>query len=151
MTRREAGFTLIEALIAIVLLIVGLMAVTNLFIVAGNSNSVANRGTAATAIASRRMDVLNAEDFDDLAAAQGGNVDTACASPCQDAVVDVAPGAPHCQCVLIDGVGAIETRWAITVVNANTLFLRVRAEARGVLGPSRTRSEFTLMRCRNGA
>ncbi len=35
----EAGFTLIEALVAIVVLVFGLMAVTNLMIVAASSNT----------------------------------------------------------------------------------------------------------------
>lgn len=43
----EAGFTLVEALLAVVVLIFGLMAVTNLMLVAASSNSVANQGTPA--------------------------------------------------------------------------------------------------------
>ena len=42
----EAGFTLIEALVAMVVLTFGLMAVTNLMLVAASSNTVANQGTA---------------------------------------------------------------------------------------------------------
>src|SRR5204863_2278147 len=39
----EAGFTLVEALVAIVILVFGLIAVTNLMLVAASSNSVANQ------------------------------------------------------------------------------------------------------------
>jgi Tfp pilus assembly protein PilV len=39
----EAGFTLVEALFAMVILIFGLLAVTNLLIVGASSNSVANQ------------------------------------------------------------------------------------------------------------
>ena len=46
--QREAGFTLIEALVAIVILAFGLMAVTNLLVVAAASNTVGNHSTAAT-------------------------------------------------------------------------------------------------------
>ena len=42
----EAGFTLVEALVAVVVLVFGLMAVTNLLLVAASSNSVANQSTA---------------------------------------------------------------------------------------------------------
>ena len=51
--RTEAGFTLIEALVAIIILSFGLIAVTNLMLVAASSNTVANQGTAAAAIATR--------------------------------------------------------------------------------------------------
>ena len=60
----EAGFTLVEALVAIVVLIFGLMAVTNLMLVAASSNSVANQGTAAVTSATRAMDMLKATTFD---------------------------------------------------------------------------------------
>ena len=39
---RESGFTLVETLVAIVVLVFGLMAVTNLMLVAATSNTVAN-------------------------------------------------------------------------------------------------------------
>src|SRR5512135_3547346 len=62
----EAGFTLVEALVAIVVLVFGLMAVTNLMLVAASSNSVANQGTAAVASAIRAMDMIKAESWNIL-------------------------------------------------------------------------------------
>src|SRR5512135_741387 len=64
----EAGFTLVEALVAIVVLIFGLMAVTNLMLVAASSNSVANQGTAAVTSAIRAMDMIKATSFNQLEA-----------------------------------------------------------------------------------
>ena len=61
--RTDSGFTLVEALIAIVILVFGLMAVTNLFLVAGNSNQVANQSTAAAALAARRLESLKTISF----------------------------------------------------------------------------------------
>ena len=55
--RGESGFTLVEALVAIVVLVFGLMAVTNLMLVAASSNSVANQGTAAVASATRIVEL----------------------------------------------------------------------------------------------
>ena len=47
---RESGFTLVETLVAIVVLVFGLMAVTNLLLVAATSNTVANQSSAATVL-----------------------------------------------------------------------------------------------------
>ena len=66
-SRREAGFTLIEALTAIVILSFGLMAVTNLLIVAASSNAVANQSTAATNSASQVLEQLRSVSFQNLA------------------------------------------------------------------------------------
>ena len=49
----EAGFTLVEALCAIVILAFGLMAIANLMVVAATSNTVANQSTAATTLATQ--------------------------------------------------------------------------------------------------
>jgi hypothetical protein len=62
----EAGFTLIETLIAIIILVFGLIAISNLFIVAGSMNTVANHSSATAAIASEVMDRLRAVPFDNL-------------------------------------------------------------------------------------
>jgi prepilin-type N-terminal cleavage/methylation domain-containing protein len=64
----EAGFTLVEVLIAIVVLVFGLIAVTNLLLVAASNNTAANLGTASAAAASQQMDVLKATRFNNLVA-----------------------------------------------------------------------------------
>jgi hypothetical protein len=48
----------------------------------------------------------------------------------------------------LEGVGRIHVRWAVTNVagNSQVHFVQVRAEARGTLGPARTRAEFTTFR-----
>ena len=68
--RGEQGFTLIEALIAMVILIVGIAAISNLMVVAGSSNAVANHTTAASAIAAQQMELLKSQTFGNLM--QGG-------------------------------------------------------------------------------
>jgi len=149
----EAGFTLVEALTAIVVLVFGLMAVTNLMLVAASSNSVANQGTAATTSASRILDMLKATRHSDLAL--GGDVDaafSAAVAPCEGAL----PGDFVCRDD-IPGVGRIFTRWAITSVNVwdpdpasgnakELLYIRVRSEGMGAMAGARSRAEFTTFR-----
>jgi len=134
---REAGFTLVEALVAIVILVFGLIAVTNLLVVAASSNSVANQSTAATAAAAQTMEQLRAVAFNTLVV--GGDVNT-------DAVGFVRDDA-------ILGVGVIHTRWqiqAVAPVNARALFISVRSEGTGALSRARSRAEFTTIRtCTN--
>src|SRR5688572_2444174 len=72
---QERGFTLVEALIAMVILVFGIIAVTNLLIVAASSNNVANQGTAATTAATEALERLKAQPFHTLT--QGGDLDPA--------------------------------------------------------------------------
>ncbi len=143
----EAGFTLVEALVAIVVLSFGLMAVTNLLLVAASSNTVANQGTAATASANRVMDMLKATPFNDLltqvdagpafSAATGGK-------DCNDP--GLAYGDWHCT-ENVPGVGAIHTHWWIQSTDVSpALFIRVRSEGVGALTARRSRAEFTTLR-----
>jgi type II secretory pathway pseudopilin PulG len=152
----EAGFTLVEALVAIVVLVFGLMAVTNLMLVAASSNSVANQGTAAVTSASRALDALKAASFTDLVV--GGldpfdGCDTSGAKECNDPTL--APGAgaaPDWHCIDdVPGVGVIHTHWWITAdADARLLHLRVRSEGTGALAGARSRAEFTSLRaCTN--
>jgi type II secretory pathway pseudopilin PulG len=134
----EAGFTLMEALIAMMILIFGIIAVTNLMIVAASSNSVANQATAAATVAAQRLEQLKALPFDSLTA--GGNLDSDVANFNQD---DDLPG-----------VGRIHTRWAIVGIagDAQVYFIAVRSEGTGALSVGRSRAEFTTFRsCTNVA
>lgn len=133
---QEAGFTLIEVLTAIVILVFGLIAVTNLFIVAGNSNLVANAGTAAAAIASEQLETLRATSFLNLT--PGGSLTSNVTNFYRDASTD-----PRLR---IPGAASIQVRWQITQVQAQLLAITVRAEAQGGLLGSRTRAEFTTLR-----
>ncbi len=148
--QREAGFTLIEALAAMVILTFGIMAVTNLMLIAGTSNSVANRSTAATLVATQQMETLKSLNWG-VAGPTGlqippagvtqGDLDADVAN--FFAVVDAAN----------NGVAdtPVRVRWSISGVDAWTVYIRVRAEAVGRLGGPRTRAEFTTFRtCTTG-
>ncbi len=147
--RGEAGFTLVETLIAIVILIFGLIAVANLFVVATSSNVVANQGTAATSVASDQMDTLKASDFTVLSGLVGGNLSADVGptlNPCSSYSATVDGASYNCD-TAIPGVGNIHTRWQITATPlAQVLFITVRSEGTGALVGARSRAEFTSFR-----
>jgi Tfp pilus assembly protein PilV len=153
--RTEAGFTLVEALVAIVVLIFGLMAVTNLMLVAASSNTVANQGTAAVTSATRAMDMLKSTSFADLAAqAPPGTTAGNAFDPndggkaCADPTLDFTEW--HCNDD-VPGVGRVHTHWWITgTTDPRLLHIRVQSEGTGALTGARSRAEFTTFRaCTN--
>jgi prepilin-type N-terminal cleavage/methylation domain-containing protein len=137
--RSEAGFTLVEALIAMVILSFGLMAVANLLVVATGSNGIANMSTAATSIASQQLETMKTVPFTTLAT--GGDI-----------TADVADsgGNNAYRDDLVPGVGRIHTRWQVTALGASTYFIAVRSEATTRMARSVSRAEFTTVRtCTN--
>jgi prepilin-type N-terminal cleavage/methylation domain-containing protein len=137
-TVNQKGFTLIETLIAMVVLVVGIVAVANLMLVATSTNSVANRGTAAATLAAQQLEQLARMPFNNLV--DGGDLDGA---PCPDA------GGPFCRKDTLPGVGAIETRWQISKVG-DLMYIRVRSQGlRNAPMANLTRAEFTTFRASN--
>jgi type IV pilus modification protein PilV len=134
--RGDAGFTLIEVLIAIVVLVFGLIAVTNLFLVAGSSNSVANQSTGAADMAAQILENLKAQPWNNVALTAGGDVDTD----------TTTSGRVYFRNDTIPGLGVIHSRWKIDDVDARTKFIRVRSEGQGMLARGRSRAEFTTFR-----
>jgi type II secretory pathway pseudopilin PulG len=149
---REAGFTLVEALVAIVVLVFGLMAVTNLMLVAASSNSVANQGTAAVTSATRIMELIKASSYEEVQAAVDPSAEIEfknpieAAPPCATALI----GDDHCTDD-IPGVGRIHTHWVLTATNDPRItFVQIRSEGTGALSATRSRAEFTTFRaCTN--
>lgn len=154
---REAGFTLVETLVAVVVLIFGLMAVTNLMLVAASSNTVANQGTAAVASAGRAMEMLKTVTFVTTPPAATGLSDLAGGivfatgdggKDCSDPTL--AFNEWHCN-EPVPGVGLIHTHWWITTTaDPRLLYIRVRSEGTGAIAGARSRAEFTSFRsCTN--
>jgi type IV pilus modification protein PilV len=129
--RAEQGFTLIEVLIAIVVLVFGLIAITNLFLVAGSSNTVANQATAASDTAAQILENLKAQPWN---------------SAQLNATTGTFPAATPQRTDQLVGVGTINSWWSITNVDTRTKFIRVRSEGQGVLARGRSRAEFTTYR-----
>ncbi len=142
--RGEAGFTLVEALAAMVILTFGIMAVTNLLLIAGSSNTVANRSTAVTMAASQQLETLKNLTWNTVGA--GGLPRPAAGAKLGDITVDT-PGFfadLHVSPTPVQSV-PVHVRWEIRGIDQFTVYLRVRAEAIGRLGV-RTRAEFTTFR-----
>ncbi len=127
----ERGFTLIESLIAILILIVGLLAVSQLFVVAMSSNAMANRTTAAAAAGAQQLDRLKAVPYNDTRMQPGGSVDA-----------DVNGYWANTD---MFGAGTVHVRWQISMIDANLRYIRVRAEVIGIM-PQMSRAEFTTFR-----
>jgi prepilin-type N-terminal cleavage/methylation domain-containing protein len=147
----QAGFTLVETLVAIVVLVFGLMAVTNLMLVAASSNSVANQGTAAVTSATRALDMLKSTSYGVLDGSPGGlafATDDGVAKDC--GAVDLVVTDWHCNDDL-PGVGRVHTHWWVTATaDPRLLHVRVRSEGLGALTGARSRAEFTTFRaCTN--
>jgi Tfp pilus assembly protein PilV len=154
--RGEAGFTLVETLVAIVVLIFGLMAVTNLLLVAASANTVANQSSAATASATHVMDLLRSTPWADLTGATAGilvgpqgDLDNDTTSPSPDCRALTTPLAGTFNCDdNIPGVGTIKTRWTLTPGGGTNRLIQitVRSEGLGALAGARSRATFTTYR-----
>jgi type II secretory pathway pseudopilin PulG len=147
----ESGFTLVEALVAIIVLVFGLIAVTNLLLVAASSNTVANQGSAATMASSERLDLLRTVPFSVLSATRGGNSadTTPPATPCITAGGGAPPMPPVWSCFTdLPGVGRITTRWQVSAVagTGRMLNIQVRSEGTGALALARSRADFSVVR-----
>jgi prepilin-type N-terminal cleavage/methylation domain-containing protein len=147
----EQGFTLIEALVAMVILMFGLAAISNLMVVAGTSNTVANHSTAATAAATQTMELLKSASFPTLVPGGNINADAGATGNCGATPV---VATYNCNSIVTGanpqfrGVGRMHVRWSIEVVPAapNTLFIQVAAESMAPAVGRRSRVVLTSVR-----
>ena len=147
----ESGFTLVEALVAIIVLVFGLIAVTNLLLVASASNTVANQGSAATMASSERIDLFRTVPFNILSGTLGGDINdtTLPTVPCISAGGATPPMPPTWSCFNdIPGVGRVTTRWQVSAVpgTGRMLYIQVRSEGTGALAQARSRADFSVVR-----
>jgi type II secretory pathway pseudopilin PulG len=168
----EAGFTLVEAITAFLILIIGLQAIVNLFLVASTSTQVAKQTTATTAQAAEVMEVLKAVPYRELwtPAAETdttqyspgdkrGNIDiqTDSANVVEDETpvdVDVTGGADAGNVDVfavdrnVDGVGQIRIRWEFTSIDDQTRMIKVSAAPDPIVYRGRGRVDlFTIRSC----
>lgn len=132
--RGQAGFTLMEAVIATGILITGLAAISNLMLVSVGSNSAGNRASTAAFLASERMEEMRAATYDSLLDSPLDSLETDQANYFRETVVP--------------GVGTFHTRWRIETVpryGASLKYLTVRTEPVGAMA-TMSRAEFTTYR-----
>jgi prepilin-type N-terminal cleavage/methylation domain-containing protein len=151
----EAGFTLVEALIAIVVLAVGLVAVTNLLVVGAASNTIGNHTTNTTTIATEVLERLRNIPFavgnppiPQLVV--GGDIDAAPTCNDNDPLQNCVRPGNYQAFKNVRGVGRVNTTWVITRIDGQTYFIRVRAETEAALARRRARAEFTTVRSCTG-
>ncbi len=146
-TRRpssEAGFTLIEVLIAIIVLVFGLIGITNLFVVATASNQIGNLTTAAAAKSSEAMEELKSLPF--TALVPGGSLSADL--PSINATTNVNANTYNMEETL-PGVGLVKTRWVIANPNPggnDTYYITVRSEVQSPFGGQLSRAEYATFR-----
>lgn len=126
----DAGFTLVEVLVAIVVLVFGLIAVTNLLLVGASNNTAANLGTASTAAAGQQMELFKATSFEDLV----------------DLVGNVGETNTGQQEVVMPGTGAIQVSWTIERRTSQLMFITVQAQGSGAMVAARSRAILTSFR-----
>jgi type II secretory pathway pseudopilin PulG len=152
----QSGFTLVEALVAIVVLVFGLIAVSNLMLVATSSTSAANQGTGAAAEGSRMMETLMATNWPLLVPGGDVNVDVGAPGAHCDGLIPA--GVYNCEANVqnttgipsgVPGVGPVHVRWEIKVAipgAVRTLYIRVQAEGTAPLAAGRSRATFSMFR-----
>ena len=115
----DKGFTLIEVMVAIMILTVGLLSLAQMMVLAANSNSLSGRMTSASALAKEQMERLKAAPFYTDPAALTRN------PVLQDGGDTDAPGsAGYAQQYDAEGLpvasgGQYEVRWEIETINTN--------------------------------
>lgn len=113
--RSESGFSLIEVMVAIVILTVGLLSLAQMMVVATHSNSLSGRMTSCSALAKEQLERLKAAPFYTVPTALTRN-------PLLAPGGSVANGGSNTQIYDADGLpaasGLYEVRWEIADVNS---------------------------------
>ena len=126
----EHGFTLIEVMMAIVILTVGLLSLAQMMVLATSSNTLSGRMTSASALAKEQLERLKATPFysDPVsrtrtpALADGGDIDATVAGYVRYYDPDGQPAAA--------GTAMFEVRWEIQTVPSPLPLQMVRIRVR---------------------
>jgi prepilin-type N-terminal cleavage/methylation domain-containing protein len=127
--RNEEGFSLIEVMVAIVILTVGLLSLAQMMVVATNSNNLSGRMTSCSTIAKEQLERIKAAPFH-------SDPQTLLRNP-----VLVAGGDTNAtvggysqlydeQGIPTNGPGMFEVRWQITDVPTGLPYEMVRIQVR---------------------
>jgi prepilin-type N-terminal cleavage/methylation domain-containing protein len=126
--RNEDGFSLIEVMVAIVILTVGLLSLAQMMVLATNSNTLSGRMTSCSALAKEQLERLKAAPFYTNPQAQvrspqltaGGDINNTVGGFSQIYDADGVPAA----------AGLYEVRWQITDINTPLPLAMVRIQVR---------------------
>jgi prepilin-type N-terminal cleavage/methylation domain-containing protein len=158
----QAGFTLVEVLVSVVVLSFGLMAIANLFAMSTSSNVAARHMTAAASQATEVAETLKAVPFSGLTPGGPSNAIAALDTPAagshqwtssQSIRVDVdgdnivdAYEADR----IVDNVGTFRVRWQIAQIDQQTVLIHVVAASASPLLSARSRVELLSYRTCTG-
>lgn len=147
-TRDESGHTILETLIALVILLFGLIPVASLLLVAATATTAAHHQTAAVTQASEVMEMLKAVPFPNLRPGGDLESDIPYANHSQPPVIldvhhDLRTYNLHRS---VPGLGTIRTRWRIRALDRHTLHIDVVSESTSALTRGRSRVALATFR-----
>jgi hypothetical protein len=164
---KDAGFSLVEAVIAVLVFIIGIAAISNLFLQSITANSTANVSAATAAVASEVMDRLRSMPSNTLAITPGTSPGTPLTNAAREAIL-AASATDSCSdtgtvdCVSgvglaakgfvlvkrVEGVGLVHAKWTVESVGngTNLFFITVRAQTMAPVVGERANAEFTSFR-----
>jgi prepilin-type N-terminal cleavage/methylation domain-containing protein len=139
----EQGFSLVEVMVAIVILTVGLLTLAQMMVLATHSNTLSGRMTSSSALAKEQLERLKATPFyvDPLtktrnpALVDGGDLDATSAGYAQFYDADGKP---------VGGAGTFEVRWQIKTINTNLPLEMVEIRVRCLPGAG-MRDQFAVI------
>jgi Tfp pilus assembly protein PilV len=132
--RSQEGFTLIEACVATLILIVGIVGISNLSVVAIMDNSAAHRATTAAFLAAQKLEELKATPYEALTDSSSDALET--------------DETGFNEVIQVAGSGSFRVRWMVRTVGSALPPMRQIVAAAEALGANgrRTRAEFTTFR-----
>ncbi|GMR21826.1 MAG: hypothetical protein BMS9Abin37_0143 [Acidobacteriota bacterium] len=142
-TRHERGFSLIEVMVAIVILTVGLLSLAQMMVMSTNANTLSGRMTSCSALAKEQLERLKAAPFFTVAPTTrnpiltaGGDINAAVAGYSQFYDTNGLPTAA--------GSAAFETRWLVTDVPTGMPLQMVQIQMR-CLSAAGDRDQFAVI------